>query len=150
MQAYTDGLHDLQIRLGVPTMWERMEPIQKKAWSLASQEFRRRAWPIGNAQAENPRAIVEEIAPRFLGTMGADARMDRDRLLGMAKAQGYTTAAQVHADFAGGKLSKGARDNLLNIFLEIKAKEDLEKQEGGGGSVDTTAERARSFGREKR
>jgi len=144
MQAYHDGLSDLQNRLGVPTMWEKLDPVQKKAWSVAQQEYRRRAWPLKQG-AENPRAIVEEIAPRFLGTMGTDARMDKERALGMAQAQGYSTPEQVQTDRASGKLTQGKADNLMAIFREMQAKQDIEQQAAQGASQ----ERAKKMGREK-
>ncbi len=142
MQAYHDGLEDLRNRLGVPTLWEKLDPVQKKAWSLAQTAYRQRAWPLRQG-AEAPSAVVEDIAPKYLGTMGSEARMDRERLIGLAREQGYSTPQQVETDFRAGRITEGRRNSLLNLFNEIKAKMKLEQQ----GQAPATQSRAEQFGR---
>ena len=152
MSAFHDGLDDLRTRLGIPPLYEGMNTEQKQAWSLASQEYRRRTWPVlpdgrPDPQAENPRLVVEQVAPVYLGMMGEGARASSEKLVGRLKVMGYTTVEQVEADFRAGKLTAGQRDNALNLFHEIQAKNDLQRQslEAAGGV--SAAERAKKLGR---
>lgn len=152
MTAYHDGLDDLRTRLGIPPLYEGMGTDVKQAWSLASQEYRRRAWPVlpdgsPDPHAEDPRLVVEQVAPVYLGMIGSGARADREKLIGRLKVMGYTTPEQVEADFRAKKITPGQRDNALNLFHEIQAKDALDRQslEAAGG-VSTT-ERGKRLGR---
>lgn len=152
MSAYHDGLDDLRTRLGIPPLYEGMSTEQKQAWSLASQEYRRRTWPVlpdgrPDPQAENPRLVVEQVAPVYLGMMGSAARVAREKLIGRLKVMGYTTVDQVEADFRAGKITVGQRDNALNLFHEIKAKDDLDKATLDAAGGESATERARKLGR---
>lgn len=126
--TYEQGKSDVRYRhaqaeqeldrlLGIPTLFDKLEPAKEQARARGYQELRRRSAAFGGQ--EDPLRVIEEIAPRLQGSMDVSARGDVTKLRGMAAVQGFQSKDEVESAFRAGKINRGQRDNLMKIFMDV-------------------------------
>lgn len=137
---------NLRAALGIPTMWEKLDPASKKAWNLAMQELTRRSAAYNGK--EDPLAVADSMIPRYSKMLDQSATVTADQARAVLK---YPTPAALDAARAAGQISAAEYDAQRQLFLAIdkenvqragrKLQEDLQKKLGTKKGAATTAPR---------
>jgi hypothetical protein len=109
---FTRAKELLQVSLGIPTMFEKLDPTTKKLWAAALTELDTRASSVsGKEQAS---VVVYDIIKRYAPQMDQQARLDANQLDGTMR---YKTWADLEANKS--KISRAEYDNASSLLLRM-------------------------------
>lgn len=78
MQRQSQAEQDLRATLGIPTLFDKLDPAKEKAWALALQELTARSAAFDGK--EDPLAVAREIGPRYQAMLGDDAQASIEQI----------------------------------------------------------------------
>jgi hypothetical protein len=108
---------ELDRLLGIPLFYEKLDPVKEKARAIGYQALRRRSNAF--AGTENPLAVLEEMGPRLVGMLGAEARVNGDKLRGLIRTYGFDPANPASVEQARPRLNPGQYQNLRKLYMEL-------------------------------
>jgi hypothetical protein len=127
MRRHAQAEQELRAALGIPTLFDKLDPAKEKAWQLALPELRRRSSMYGGK--EDPLAVVESIRPRYQKMLGQDAALTEQQTGSLLR---FPNPAALDAARKAGQISDGEYTSQREIFLHAdRLKRDREMREAG-------------------
>jgi hypothetical protein len=140
---HTRAEQEIKAALGIPDIFDKLEPTKEKAWALFSRELNRRS--AAAEGAENPLKVAADIIPRAQQMLASDARITEDDILKVLK---YPNETALNAAAEAGEIRGSDLDNQRRLFidlgrvrkdqrfnLDLKGASRATQQLGGGGTT---------------
>jgi hypothetical protein len=112
-QEFSDARSLMRERLGIPPLYERLDPVTKRAWGDSLDELMRRSLE-GTERAQD---VAREILPRALRRVGEQAITRVDEI---EKGLKYRTPAELQAAWRAGQITERDYDYQQKLFLDLK------------------------------
>jgi hypothetical protein len=137
MQRHNQAEQELRAALGIPTIFDKLDPAKEKAWSLALPELRRRSSAFGGS--EDPLTVTEAIIPRYRQMLDAGAQLTADQA---QKAAGVSSGAELDALKASGRIGDVEYQTRRRLLLDAERARQQQEIEVAGRKLQQNLKKA--------
>ncbi len=140
-RRHAQAEQELRAKLGIPTIYDRLNPVKERVFAAALQELTDRSSYIGRGK-EDPISAVREMMPRYQSLLLTDTELSLEQ---KAIAARYKTPRDLESAYRNGVIDKSTYDAQRQVLLDVESVvRDLMKGTGATQSAPAPAATTRN------